>query len=113
MVSKDKIVVNGHFLNVSLNCSVFKSDEYFIGIIPALKVTSKSAVSEEDALKQMKTILLKYFSFYSKSELLFQAELNRLGWVEMSPPINLSVPYDMLLANKKFRKLDFTLEMVA
>lgn len=113
MISKDKIVVNGHFLNVSVNCSIFKSDKYFIGLIPSLKITSKSAVSEQDALKQMETILLKYFSFYTQSEVVFQTELSRLGWVEMSPPVNVSVPFDMLLANPKFKKIDFTMEMVA
>lgn len=113
MTNKDQITVENHDIHVSVNCSVYKMDDYYIGYVPSLKITSKSQVSEIDAMRQLDIILKKYFEIIAQNENTLAVELQRLGWRDLKPPEIISIPYQYLYSKFSKHQLVFSLPIAA
>lgn len=113
MNDKDRVLFQNDKLEVFLNCNIFQKDNFYIGFVPSLKITSKSEISENDALLQLKSIITKYFELITTDKKNLLAELKRLGWDNFNPPIVVSVPSEMFYNDSHFHNLYFTLPLAA
>ncbi|MDX2189092.1 MAG: hypothetical protein SFY32_04445 [Bacteroidota bacterium] len=113
MKKRDQILIQNNYLNIFINCNVYKKDDFYIGFVPSLKITSKSILSEEDALIQMKNILKKYFEVISINEQTLQSELERLGWKNLNPPETVTIPVEFLYSKFNMQKIEFALPIAA
>ncbi len=113
MKKKDYVLFENNNLEVFLNCNFFQKDNFFIGFVPSLKITSKSVISENDAFLQLKSILIKYFELVAINKESLNAELQRLGWDNFNPPLVVSVPSELFYNDFHFQDLRLSLPLVA
>ncbi|TAG55603.1 MAG: hypothetical protein EAZ27_06700 [Cytophagales bacterium] len=113
MALKEQITIQNKDINVFLNCSIYKIDGFYIGFVPSLKITSKSIISEMDALQQLHSILKKYFEIVAHNEETIAFELQRLGWRDLKPPEIITIPYQYLYSKFNLHHVEFTIPIAA
>lgn len=95
-------------LKVKVYCVMFKEGDFFVSILPSLKLTARSRKSFEDSSKQLDDIVNVFIKINSNRDKLHK-ELSRLGWANNMPPKDIIIPTNILPFKPAFQEMEYAL----
>lgn len=93
-------------LRIKLLIVIGKDDDFYIALVPSLKLSARSKKSKSEAETDLKKIIDNFFKYYSNQADL-ESELLRLGWDGIQEPDTLTLPRNLMQNKHQIEEVEY------